>query len=290
MGLIFVHGRDQQGKDPLILQAEWEITLRRGLESAGLRLPDGTTVTFPFYGDELDRLTKQLDMPLLEDVLTKGAFTDTREVSFRGELLAEVALSAGITDEEIQRHCVGNVKEKGPLNWEWVHAILRALDQTPLGELSIDRFTRDVYVYLTHRVVRQAIDSIVAASIPRAPSVVVGHSLGTIVAYDVLTAVGNEVSVNKFVTLGSPLGLNAIRRQLAPPPLSMPLGVRTWFNAFDSRDVVALRPLDSSSFPISPLITNKSDVNNHTRNRHGITGYLDDPEVARSIYQGLTEG
>jgi alpha-beta hydrolase superfamily lysophospholipase len=170
----------------------------------------------------------------------------------------------------------------------WVQAILRALDNTPLGEASIDRFTRDVYVYLTNKAVRKAIDSIVSEKIPGEPSVVVGHSLGSLVTYNVLSARGEKAAVHRYITVGSPLGVKAIQRLLVPPALAMPSGVRQWFNAFDNRDVVALRALDASGFPIDPPITNKGDVNNHTENRHGIDGYLDDPDVARWIYEAVT--
>ena len=63
------------------------------------------------------------------------------------------------------------------------------------------------------------------------------------------------------------------------------------FNALDQRDVVALYPLDSVNFPLDPAvpaIENKRDVRNKTDNRHGITGYLDDAEVARRIHEALT--
>jgi hypothetical protein len=288
MGLVFVHGRDQQGKDPVALQTQWETALKRGFQHLGLTWPGAVRVAFPFYGDELDRLVSQLNAPLVADVTAKGASPDTKEAAFRGELLEELARDAGITDAEIQAYYSGQPVEKGPLNWEWVHAILRALDNTALGEPLIDRFTRDVYVYLTNKTVRRAIDGIVSKQIPSEPSVVVGHSLGTLVAYSVLTSRGSGASITSFITVGSPLGVKAIQRQLVPPPLGMPAGVRKWFNAFDRRDVVALRSLDSSSFPIVPSVTNKSNVNNHTENRHGIDGYLDDPDVARWIYQALT--
>ena len=82
--------------------------------------------------------------------------------------------------------------------------------------------------------------------------------------------------------------VKTIQRLVVPPALKMPEGVSGWFNAYDDRDVVALRALDSSTFPITPPIRNKADVNNHTTNRHGIVGYLDDAEVARWICEALT--
>ncbi|PLC51106.1 hypothetical protein CR159_05815 [Pollutimonas subterranea] len=58
----------------------------------------------------------------------------------------------------------------------------------------------------------------------------------------------------------------------------------------DERDVVALYPLNASHFPLEPAvpsIKNKQDVHNRTENRHGVSGYLDDKEVARQIYDAL---
>ena len=62
-----------------------------------------------------------------------------------------------------------------------------------------------------------------------------------------------------------------------------------WFNAMDKRDVVALYPLDSVHFPINPVTENKTDVQNETENRHGISGYLNDKEVAKRIYEALVD-
>jgi hypothetical protein len=44
---------------------------------------------------------------------------------------------------------------------------------------------------------------------------------------------------------GSPPGIRAIRDQLLP--LSFPAHVRTWYNAHDPRDVVALYPLNNDN-------------------------------------------
>jgi hypothetical protein len=54
-----------------------------------------------------------------------------------------------------------------------------------------------------------------------------------------------------------------------------------------TRDVVALYPLDKNNFPIQPAIDNNAAVRNKTDNRHGIAGYLDDPNVAKRIVQAL---
>ena len=121
-----------------------------------------------------------------------------------------MATRSGITDAEIQANYAGLPQEKGPLNWEWIQAILRALDRTPLGDRSIDRFTRDVYVYLTYKAVRNAIDEIVHSVFTAdGPYVVVGHSLGSVVGYNVLSKLATTKLVRAYITVGSPLGIKA---------------------------------------------------------------------------------
>ena len=162
MRLVLIHGRSQEGKDPVQLQQQWETALRKGLSSAGLTWPAGVQVAFPFYGNRLDELVKELNAPLVEDVMLRGAEQDSSEASFRGDLLYEIAMDAGISDAEIQAYYAGKPQERGPRNWEWVHSIVKALDKTPLGGVAIDAFTRDVYVYLTNKAVRKAIDGLVS--------------------------------------------------------------------------------------------------------------------------------
>ena len=107
------------------------------------------------------------------------------------------------------------------------------------------------------------------------------HSLGTVVAYNILRNDPRSLQMRKLVTVGSPLAIRAVRRSLVP--LKSPKA-DAWFNAFDPRDIVALNPLDAANFPVVPEIENKGDVDNFTDNRHGIGGYLSDPVVAREIY------
>jgi hypothetical protein len=289
MKLVFVHGRDQQGKDAAQLQKAWEAAFDCGLDKAGLPKPQNLDVSFPYYGDALDGLVRELDEPLLVDIKTKGIKPDSTEAEFRGQLLTEIAANASISDAEIAASAGVSVQQKGPLNWAWVHAILRTLDKkSPFGDTVLDSFTRDVYVYLTYPAVSKQIDAIVAKAIPIGePCVVVAHSLGTIVAYRVLSSLTATLDVRGLVTVGSPLGLASIRDHL-PVPLAKPSGVNKWQNAFDKRDVVALLPLDESTWSIQPPIENFDGVDNFTDNRHGIGGYLDDATVARWMANALS--
>jgi hypothetical protein len=64
--------------------------------------------------------------------------------------------------------------------------------------------------------------------------------------------------------------------------------VAKWYNALDPDDVVSLYPLTKKHFNTGGTITNHDKVKNHTGNQHGISGYLDDPAVAKRIYDAVT--
>jgi hypothetical protein len=285
MNLLLIHGRSQQGNNPTILQQTWERVLEKGFKSAGLSRPPNIQVVFPFYGDKLDLLIKQLDAPMFEDILSRGGNRANGELAFRAEVYAEIAAGIGVPDNEIDANLGPGPRERGPLNWNWVHAVLKTLDRTPLGSTAIDTFTRDVYVYLTNQAVRQQIDKIVMDKVSSGEWTVIAHSLGSIVGYNVLRAT-NNINVSRYITLGSPLGIRAIQARL-DLPLTMPACTKSWYNALDKRDVVALYPLDAHNFAIQPEITNNTNVDNFTDNRHGIEGYLNDVDVARHIVSAL---
>jgi pimeloyl-ACP methyl ester carboxylesterase len=283
-----IHGRSQEHKDPMVLQQQWEEALRQGVATAKLQPLQNVKIAFPFYGDELDRLVQQLNAPLMRQVAARGGGVDAKELQFKAEFYTELAIGWGISDRQIESHYEGAAREKGPLNWKWVQAILKALDRTPLGDAAIDQFTRDVYVYLTYPAIWRAVNRIVADKLTDGRWVVVAHSLGTVVGYNVLRDVNRQqnTKVTRYITVGSPLGVQAIRKRLELP-LTMPACVDTWYNAFDPRDVVSLYPLDGATFPIQPPITNNNTVKNHTDNRHGVAGYLDDANVARQIAEAV---
>jgi hypothetical protein len=286
--LVLVHGRGQQGLDPVKLKAEWLGALREGAKAIGMKLSDDVDVAFPYYGDVLEKFTTAAEIPLVSDVHAKGNADTDEFLAFQAQVAEELRQRAGVTDDQVDAEYGTNPKAKGPLNWEWVQAILRALDKHGggMGQSALEQFTRDVFVYTTKAGVRDEVDGIVASMLTESPTVVVGHSLGSVVAYSVLRADARKLRIPLFLTVGSPLGIRAVRDQFRP--LRYPRNVDGWYNAFDRRDVVALYPLDKDNFPVTPAIENYSLVDNHTDNRHGIVGYLDDPKVAGRLLTGLS--
>lgn len=290
--LIFVHGRAQHLKDADALKAAWIGAWEEGLGKSGLRVPiGGSDIRFPYYGKTLFGLVEGLPPDQIAEVIVRGPGADQQRREFVASVLEEVRVAAGITDAQIEQVASSEAAERGPLNWSWVQKILVALDtHVPGGSgAAIAAATYDVYQYLKNPNVREVIDTgVLAAIMPGVETVVVGHSLGSVVSYNLLKEVGDERGwiVPLHVTLGSPLGVTAIRSSLAPH--RHPRCVSKWLNAMDERDVVALYPLDARRFDIDPPIENKTDVSNRTENRHGITGYLDDEVVARRIHDALT--
>ncbi len=286
MRLVLVHGRGQGEKEAGQIEQSWRDALGRGLQAAGLPpLAADLDVRLPFYGKVLDEMAVRPAAP--GEVVARGP----GDVSdpFEGMLVLELAERAGISDEEIAAELGQERVARGPENWEWVHAAGRVISRRVpwLGERLLPVMTRDVHAYLSRLDVTEAVNDLVAADLDAGPAVVVGHSLGSIVAYWVLTERAPGVDVRLFVTVGSPLGVDVVKKYL-PRPLGRPSGVAHWLNAADERDPVALYSrLDRDIFPAE--IENVNDVHNPSDNPHGIAGYLGDRVVAQRLSAALTQ-
>lgn len=297
--LVLVHGRSQQGKQAGALKQEWIEALSAGMEKNGLTLPiDEADIRFPYFGDTLDGLARGRSAEEVADIVVRGDETDPAEKEFMQAVLTEVKDQANLNDADLAEVADPQIVGRGPGEWEWLQAVLRAIDRkVPFGSgASIALATNDVYKYIQYSIIRQKIDAgVTAAFTLGVETVVVGHSLGSVIAYNVLrqNAKDRGWSVPLLVTIGSPLGVNRIRNAVKAlaAPTRCPEGVLGWFNAMDERDIVALYPLTSGNFPLDPdlpAIENKTDVRNRTANRHGVVGYLEDPEVARRIHEALS--
>ncbi len=317
--LIFVHGRNQQGKDPTELRRHWFESLRAGFERVGLEMPiTEDDVIFPFFGDALHTLTSEAEEEspdgadaVLGDELSvarSGTKAQDDTAQFGREVLTDLLDGAGVPAEainaEIERRDAEQDEPKprrggrggGMLTWEWVQSGLTILDRFIPGAsgASVAYAASDVAQYLRDDSIRSEIDGVVAAAFaqcdPGDSLVVVAHSLGTVIAYDLLAHDKLEQThdVAALVTVGSPLGVTAIRRAVSP--IDHPKSVRQWLNAYDDRDVVALYPLDHRHFSVSPPILNHGVVVNDSNNHHKIEGYLSDPTVALTIHRALTRG
>lgn len=119
------------------------------------------------------------------------------------------------------------------------------------------------------------------------PFVVVAHSLGSVIAYDVLRRLErSQVHVPLFVTIGSPLGMQEVQDAFAEwtdSDLSVPACVDQWVNVADRWDPVALDAELGSDFR-GENITDYPVVNpDRPRHPHSATGYLSTEPVRTAI-------
>ena len=128
---------------------------------------------------------------------------------------------------------------------------------------------------------------------------VIAHSMGSIIAYDVLRSLGRQEAafeIDHFVTIGSPLGLPQVKHRIREEHdlARTPSVVRKWTNFTDRRDLVATdshladdyAPNDRDVRVKDDRIINtyQSDPkNNKGANYHKSYGYLRAPELSEVV-------
>jgi pimeloyl-ACP methyl ester carboxylesterase len=181
----------------------------------------------------------------------------------------------------------------------WASRALAALSRSRflagVGDRLLIGNLKQVRRYFTDETLRSDIGEAVASSITHDTRVVVGHSLGSVVAYEVLCAAPDlnlDLPARSFVTLGSPLGLpNLVFDRLQPEPRPRgaeirghwPESVGTWTNIADAGDVVAavedLRPLFGAAM-------HQVRVHNSSH-AHDMRPYLTEAMTGAAIVVGL---
>ena len=233
--IVGVHGIGQQRKGEHLLQAEWLPALRDGLVRAGCELPDECDLICAFYGDLFRPKGKALDPPLSAVDVTAPQDLALIEAWWK----AAVAVDPRIPGPDAQ------TKLATP---QIVQRALNALSHLPyfrnVAEAAMIFDLKQVRLYMNDAIIRAEVQSRLAAKVGQDTRVLIGHSLGSVVAYEALCA-HPEWQVDTLVTLGSPLGIrNLIFDHLKPTPRdglgSWPGNVRRWVNISDRGDVVAL--------------------------------------------------
>jgi hypothetical protein len=245
--IVVVHGIGQQTEGGLTLHDRFFSALNEGVARAGGSiLPE--EVVFASYGEYF--------RPPAE-VLSPVPYFDAQDVAEGYE--QELLLALWERAASVEREVVPPDEEVLARMPVWAGRALAALSRSRFLAGVSDRLLigdlKQVHRYFADRELRSAIRGSVAATITDKTAVVVGHSLGSVVGYEVLCALA-EPTVKAFVTLGSPLGLrNLVFDRLQPEPSMCnsvirghwPGTVRTWTNIADSGDIVAveedLRPL-----------------------------------------------
>jgi hypothetical protein len=273
--IVFIHGRGQEGKDPRALQGEWCSALAAGLGVPRLTVP----CVLPYYGNVLHRVTAQAAKEAAALPLPAGGDEEMPFHPFLPEdvgelerlLLADLAASAGASQEML------GISDL--LSWTLARRLLTWVSRnTSVDKEIIKVFLQDVAVYLSHG--RKPVLDEVRRLLPASGDIVlVSHSLGTVVARDLLVEEQVRRRVVFWVTAGSPLGLPTIQRNLLARGTRHP-GVR-WLTTYDVNDIVALgHPLERAwGTPLSQIEVENQDT------PHAIDRYLRHRTVAGPIGQ-----
>lgn len=135
----------------------------------------------------------------------------------------------------------------------------------------------------------------------------ISHSMGTVIAYDVLTQRDPQFKIHTLITLGSPLGLPTIMKKIyseqnrdfrlektLPTPETI---TEKWINLSDLGDRIAMNYTLRDEFApnsrgVAPedVIVNNDYEFQHKPNRHKSYGYLRTPELAQVIQDFIAGG
>jgi hypothetical protein len=132
----------------------------------------------------------------------------------------------------------------------------------------------------------------IGASAP-GPHVVVSHSMGTIIAYDCLRNCADCPPIDTLITLGSPLGLDAVQDKLKPAGakrVDYPTKVkRAWINVYDKLDpVVGFDPKFANDYKRDgKKVVKDIEEPNWGKWRHNIVKYLSGPKFRAELRDAL---
>lgn len=287
--IVLIHGRSQQGKPEQQLKELWIDHLEKGFKKAGLTLSSDTEIVFPYYGDLLIDEIKASKSASTSTVARGNGEEIDPSIQFAIEFYSQLLENAGENPAALLSAQPGESAERGIQNWGIIRRLARALDNGGrLGEFTLQNATSDVFYYLNDSQVRHAVNDKVLKSFDSDTKIVIGHSLGSVVAYNVLSDSACPSNIRSLITLGSPLGLRAVKNKLSHP-IRKPIKLNgPWYNFFDPVDIVALRPLDNNNFNILPPIINFGTVANAYSSHHGIEDYIGFLDVAKIIHKELT--
>jgi hypothetical protein len=115
-----------------------------------------------------------------------------------------------------------------------------------LKERLLAEFLREAHAYLfdangLRKVIRRRVLDTLQSVPDGMRRVIVGHSQGTFIAYDVMTACDDCPAIDGFMTFGSPLGIDEVQEQLTWSRFNgFPARLHgDWVNVYDPLDVVS---------------------------------------------------
>ncbi|WP_369030484.1 hypothetical protein [Streptomyces adonidis] len=279
--IVLVHGIAQQYKGAHSLLADWHPALSDGLGAAGGWV-GGDEVSMAFYGDlfrppgHRGLGVPELDASDVEDGLER-------------ELLLSWWQAAALEESRVTGPEAATRLRAPDVVQRALDALSHSSFFAGLSERLMIHSARQVRRYFAESELRTQIHDRFARALTDRTEVVVAHSLGTVVAYEVLCA-HPELSDLTFVTLGSPLAVRGlVFDRLVPSPTRehgrWPAPVKRWTNIADRGDAVALVKQLGPSF--GKRVT---DVLVHNGAKaHDVRPYLTARETGQAVRYGLDD-
>jgi len=293
--IIGIHGLGNKPPKPL-LEHWWKLAMVEGLKSSNFKsvLPNFELVYWAdiIYDKALNQSEKDVNSPYyIDEKYTKApAFfpnenhnTRMKVVDFLGRQLNRILLNDDLS-----------------LNYSYItDAIVR-------------NYFKDLEIYYSENYTRENGQTCKANVLIRDrllmklqehkndEIMLISHSMGSIIAFDVLTFIAPEIKINTFITMGSPLGLPVVISKIAAEQtqtgnltnhMTTPPGIiKSWNNFSDILDRVAFNYKLSDDFsenlfgvtPVDFLVVNNYEMN-EIRNPHKSYGYLRTNEFSKVL-------
>lgn len=262
--LLYLHGA--AGPD----SEDWLHALNGGLKL--LRLPhiqgDFDFVVRPNYQPAVLALQQghQQSPRLTEPPLTWRQPKDVAQ--------AEAALAYALRQRNVGEALAIDPNRRGARRWGWVPADVAA--SGPLSAFGVN-FLGPVRAYQHDSQVRWAVQKSVLSQVPKTGSVtIIAHSLGSVVAVDILKMLPPTLEVSLLLTIGSPLAIRKLGHFEFGDRFPFDR-VHSWVNLYDPGDLV------TTGRGIAKRLPQALDVPVNVGSSHSAAAYLSSPAAAAAI-------
>jgi pimeloyl-ACP methyl ester carboxylesterase len=240
--IVGVHGVGQQFKGAAIIHQEWWPACNDGLARAKHRPVASSDFKCPFYGDLFRRSGALSAGPRLRVTDVSEEEADVIALLWRAAAESEptrVPAPALCDSTETTLARAPQMLQRA------LNALSRSSFWSDVVQSVLLGDVRQCIQYLNDSTTREKVMGAVLDELKPDTRVVIGHSLGSIVAYEALCATPHNV--HSFISIGSPLGIrNFVFDKLTPRPTALGVGVwpgkiTRWTNVADAGDLVAIQ-------------------------------------------------
>ncbi|MFC8284646.1 hypothetical protein [Streptomyces cyaneofuscatus] len=274
--ILGIHGIGQQRKSEESLRESWKIAAQQGIAASNgsVKLRN---IEVAYYAALFRKTTGRLGRDGSSDTPLSPGEVNFFEEIFEDNLISDVEI------RDIQAQVLGLVAV--PKN---ISRFLVAVDRK-FGRHAGKHLLyvlRQVYRYLTDENLSTAIRDKVAKSTSSATGTFLGHSLGSVVLYDMLLR--EDLKLDKWdatkqptiVTFGSPLAWPTVRRMLGHGSQIRDVGCE-WSNVFDPQDAI------TGGAALSGPRTMNIGVNNGLRDPHAAVNYLRQSGMGKLLHRDI---